>query len=144
MLAVAIAGALLSDFAFLAFFFGAYERRPAVVRDYHADLVEALRWARPRLDAADAVFITVSGMNMPYLITLVMTGYDPHEWFKAERDVRTFSESEFEYYFRVGRFHFLYDESSRAALSELRRMTAASACCSSCVRRKRHCAIHCT
>jgi 4-amino-4-deoxy-L-arabinose transferase-like glycosyltransferase len=120
VLAVAIAAALLSDAVFLAFFFGPYRHRPAVIRDYHADLVEALRWARPRIHAADAVFITASGMNMPYVITLVMTGYDPHEWFKAERDVRTFSESEFEYYFRVGRFYFVYDASSRAALHELR------------------------
>ena len=119
-LAAAVVIALISDLVFLAFFFGPYDRRPAVIRDYHADLVEALRWAQPRISSADAVFITASGMNMPYIITLVMTGYDPHEWFTAERDVRTFDESEFEYYFRVGKLRFVYDASSRAALNDLR------------------------
>ena len=49
-----------------------------------------------------------------------MAGYDPHEWFTAERDVRTFDESEFEYYFRVGKLRFVYDASSAAALNDLR------------------------
>jgi hypothetical protein len=70
-------------------------------------------------------------MNMPYIITLVMTGYDPHEWFTAERDVRTFDESEFEYYFRVGKLRFVYDASSRAALNDLRQNDRRRYCSSS-------------
>ena len=120
VLTTAVVIALLSDLVFLAFFFGPYRRKPAVIRDYHADLVEALRWARPRISSADAVFVTASGMNMPYIIALVIAGYDPHEWFTAERDVLTFDESEFEYYFRVGKLRFVYDASSRAALNDLR------------------------
>lgn len=56
---------------------------------------------------------------MPYIVTLVGLGYDPRQWFRDPREVRTFNE--FDYYFRVGKFHYLYDESSLAALVGLQR-----------------------
>lgn len=117
--AIFAAVALRLDVRFLAYFFGPHNQRPVVRRDYHVDLVEACAWLRPRADAADAVFITTKDMNMPYIVTLVGLGYDPRQWFRDLREVRTFNE--FDYYFRVGKFHYLYDKSSLGALAELQR-----------------------
>ncbi len=118
-LAVLALAALLCNERFIVHFFGDNNRRPAVYHGFHADLMEACAWLRPRVDDADAVFITAADMNLPYIVTLVGVGYEPEQWFRAERDVRGFPGYEWEYYFRVGRFHFVHDRSSRAALQAL-------------------------
>ncbi len=107
------------DGAFLRTYFGPRNRRPAVYRAYQADLVEGCRWLRPHLAEADAVFITTRDVNMPYIVALVVLGYRPQQWFADVRIAERFAE--YEYYFRVGRLHFLYDRTSVVALEELRR-----------------------
>ncbi len=87
-------------------FFGEFNRRPWTIASFHTDLVEACDWLRPRLDEADAVFITTSGMNMPYVVTMVALGYDPRQWFRDER--RTFTIEPWEYQSRVGKIYFMY------------------------------------
>lgn len=118
--AVVAGGVLLASAAtFARVYFGTYPRGAAVQTGFHADLWAACQWLRPRYGDADAVFITASGMNMPYVVTLVGLGYEPREWFTDERDVRTFEGLEWEYVFRFGRFHFVYDRSVLAAVERL-------------------------
>lgn len=87
-------------------FFGEFNRRPWTVAAFHADLVEACAWLRPRLDTTDAVFITTTGMNMPYVVAMVALDYDPREWFRGER--RTFTIEPWEYCAQVGKICFMY------------------------------------
>jgi hypothetical protein len=100
-------------------FFGAYNRESIIYHQYHADLIEACDWLRPRLDHMDAVFFTTEMMNMPYIITLVELGYDPHAWFREPRRM-----TDFHGWMRChqyGKIHFLYDTQDQAALTKLAR-----------------------
>ncbi|MBU0641328.1 MAG: glycosyltransferase family 39 protein [Planctomycetes bacterium] len=102
---------------FCVYFFGEHNRQPVVRQDFHADLVEACEWLRPRVADADAIFVTTRNVNMPYIVTLVTMRHDPRRWFDEPREMRTFDG--FDYFFRVGKFHFLYDSSRLAALDGL-------------------------
>lgn len=119
--AVYALAALVAAAGFVRYYFADHPRRPAVYHAFHADLMEACAWLRPRVDSADAVFITASQMNVPYIVTLVGVQLEPEAWFRAERDVRTFEGWEWEHHFRVGKFHFVHDRTSYAALDTLLR-----------------------
>ena len=88
-------------------FFGDYNRRSDVYHLYHADLVEALNWLGPRLTDTDMVFCTTDGLNMPYVVSLVVLNYDPHKWFAEPRNF--FKAGEWDYYTQYGKMHFIYD-----------------------------------
>lgn len=110
--------AIVLDARFLVCFFGEHNRRPAVWRDFHVELVQACDWLRLRLPQADAVFVRPSNMNVPYVVMLVALGYDPQQWFRDSREV--FMVGEWEHYSRVGKLHFMYDlDASRRKLREL-------------------------
>jgi hypothetical protein len=68
--------------------------------------VEACEWLRPRLDAADAAFVTTFGMNQPYIVSAVELGYDPQKWFRDPPEYR--EGAEYDMYSRVGKLRFLY------------------------------------
>jgi 4-amino-4-deoxy-L-arabinose transferase-like glycosyltransferase len=102
-------------------YFAVHPTRPDVYHGFHADLLAACDWLAPRYAESDAVFVTASGMNMPYIVTLVGIEAAPETWFAAERDVRTFDGLPWEYVFRVGKLHFVHDQSALAALAELQR-----------------------
>jgi 4-amino-4-deoxy-L-arabinose transferase-like glycosyltransferase len=104
---------------FLTLYFGANNARPAVYHGFHADLVQACDWLRPRYADAHAIFVTATDMNMPYVVTLVGVRYAPEDWFTAPKDVRTFEGYEWEYYFQVGRFHFVHDRTILRIVREL-------------------------
>ena len=89
-------------------YFGAMNRRPEVYHGYHADLLEATRWLKPRLDHYDAVFCTTIGMNEPFAVTLVGLGYDPRRWFAEPRDWTTMAG--WEVCLRYGKLRFMYDK----------------------------------
>src|SRR5262249_24490268 len=80
---------VVTNVVFLSVLFGEYSGRPAIYHVYHADLVEACDWLRPRLDDYDAVFVTSRGMNQPFAVTLVSLGYDPRRWLDEERQIET-------------------------------------------------------
>ncbi len=103
---------------FLVFFFGDYNRHPATYYGYHADLLAASEWLRPRFDEVDAVFCTTQYINRPYITTLVGLQYDPRRWFDDVRTVRT--PGEWDVYIRYGKMHFLHARLSHPAIKELR------------------------
>jgi 4-amino-4-deoxy-L-arabinose transferase-like glycosyltransferase len=109
---------LAFDGRFLWRFFGEWSGDPYIYYNYQADLVEAARWLKPRLDQEDAVFCTVAGLNEPWSILLVETGHDPRAWLAEPRDRR---EGEYDVYVRYGKMHFMYADLWRP---ELERLTA--------------------
>ena len=95
-------------------YFGEYKRLKEVRRVFHVDLQEACEWIRPRAKDYDAVFCTTSGMNQPYIMMLVHTGYDPRKWGTVDKEVLT--SGRFDIYFRYGKFHFMYKPYAPVAL----------------------------
>jgi len=91
---------------YLRNFFGEYNRRPDVYHLFHTDFVEACDWLKPRFDDFDAVFCTTDGLNMPYVISTVVLGYDPKKWFSEPREFTT--EGEWDYCTRYGKMYFMY------------------------------------
>jgi 4-amino-4-deoxy-L-arabinose transferase-like glycosyltransferase len=121
-LAVAAAAALVTVAVVLNVrhfyrFYVKYNQIPEIYYSFHADLVEACRWLRPRFDKAEAVFCTTERMNMPYIITLVTLGYDPQQWFRDPHRFETIGE--YDYCYRYGKMYFVYDSSSLQAFSAL-------------------------
>ena len=115
VLALAVAA---SSVMYLPRFFGAYNRDPIIYHNYHADLLEACEWLRPRFKEADAVFVTPAGMNMPYIITLVGLEYDPRQWLADVHDVQTVDR--WDYHKRYGKVYFAYDKAAETAIQELK------------------------
>ena len=104
---------------YLYHYYGEYNRRTETYHAFHVDLVKACQWLRPRFDQFDAVFCTVDGMNMPYMISLVAMGYDPSQWFKDPHDF--FADGEYEFCTSYGKMHFIYSQASLEALNKLPR-----------------------
>ncbi len=104
---------------YLYYFYAEYNALPFIYQTFHVDFVEACKWLRPRLDQYDAVFCTSNGVNMPYIISLVTLGHDPHRWFNEPRESVTINE--FDYYTRYGKMHFMYGKSFLPALNQLPR-----------------------
>jgi 4-amino-4-deoxy-L-arabinose transferase-like glycosyltransferase len=111
---------LLSVFVFNArfifHFFGEYNRRSDVYHNYHADLVEACKWLKPHFNDFDAIYITTDNLNMPYVITTVVLGYDPKKWFSEPVETANMLpgsslDPQWDYYTRYGKMHFIYDYS---------------------------------
>jgi len=109
---------LTLDVRFLRYFFGEHGRHPTVYRGFQVALLEAGTWLRPRLDQADAVFVTRTQVNMPYVTLMVALEYGPRQWFRDERVVRAVED--WDYYDRVGKLYFLSTEAARASLAELK------------------------
>jgi len=105
--ALAAVVAVALNVRFLHYFFGDYNRlEETYYLGWHVDLLEACEWLRPRLDDVDAVFCTTQGMNLPHIVALVGLSYDPHEWFRGPRDVRTIGQ--WDRYVRYGKMTFMY------------------------------------
>lgn len=116
-LTVLIIAAAAINVRYLRRFFGPYNQQIEIYYSYHVDLIEACDWLRPHFDEVDAVFCTTQAMNMPYIVTLVALGYDPHRWFSEARDFAT--ASGWDIYTRYGKMHFMYyDDSVKPMLSE--------------------------
>lgn len=98
-------------------FFREFDRSGEIYHAYHVDLLEAMRWLKPRLDQYDAVFCTAQGMNEPFAIALVGLDYDPRRWFAEPRDVRM--NGEWEVTARFGKLWFGYDNSWRVEYDRL-------------------------
>jgi hypothetical protein len=104
---------------YLYHYYGEYNRRTETYHAFHVDLVKACQWLRPRFDQFDAVFCTVNGMNMPYMISLVTMQYDPSQWFKDPHDF--FTDGEYDYYTHYGKMYFMYNKSFLNTLNKLPR-----------------------
>lgn len=81
-------------------------KSPAVWAGFHADLLQACEWIRPRLDDYEFVFCTTTGFNQAPVISLVGLEYSPKRWFEESRSVH--EGPQWDVYLRFGRFHFLY------------------------------------
>ncbi len=97
----------LSTAAHAAYYMTKVRHLPEVRREFHADLVEAAKWLKPRWDQYEALFCTNKGMNMPYIVTLVAADYDPVRWFREPRSVH--NPGEWDLYTRFGKFYTMYD-----------------------------------
>jgi hypothetical protein len=94
---------------YLPWYFTTWNRTPVVYHGYHADLVEAFQWMRPRLPRWDAIYVTTVGSNMPFSVALVTLGWEPERWFAEPRDVGTTTDG-WEVTTRFGPVRFLYGE----------------------------------
>src|SRR5262249_20669190 len=99
--------------SFVRAYFG--DRSPVKYIAFAADLVEACRWMKPRLDQYDAIFVTGNAISHPYIYTLVITQYAPQRWFA---DPKTFIDGPlpngwFRYEqvcLRYGKLHFMFPD----------------------------------
>jgi esterase/lipase superfamily enzyme len=104
-LIVIFAGAIIFFNArYLPRFFGEYNRDPGIYGPLNVDFIEACRWLKPRYKDFDIVFCNASGMNMPYIISLVILEYKPEQWFDDPKLMSRIMEWE-DYKF-YGKIHF--------------------------------------
>ncbi len=96
------------DARYLLRYFGEYGRRPEIYHGYHVDLLEATRWLHPRLERYDEVYVTATGMNEPFAVTLVGLGYDARRWFREPREWTRLGD--WDVCLRYGRMRFLYGD----------------------------------
>jgi 4-amino-4-deoxy-L-arabinose transferase-like glycosyltransferase len=92
---------------YLHYFYGKFSREQYVYINFHTDFVEACEWLRPRFADFDAVFCAAVELNMPYVVSTVVLGYDPKLWFNEPRNFTTIGE--WDRYTRYGKMNFLYD-----------------------------------
>ena len=105
---LALAGVIGLNVSYYPTFFRDFGRRTVIYHDFHADIVEACEWLKPRLDRYDAVFWTVVSTNQPYMVTLIALDYDPDQWFREVRAYRDVHPGR-DICVRYGKMHFLYD-----------------------------------
>ena len=109
---------------FVQRYFGEGRREKLPVAAYAADMMEATKWLRPRLDEhVDAVFITGQAAH-PDIISLVGLRYDPHQWFRDTRQVVQGPLPNGDYngeeiYFRYGKIYFMFDQSSMTTMQNV-------------------------
>jgi 4-amino-4-deoxy-L-arabinose transferase-like glycosyltransferase len=129
-LAMALA-VVLMNVRYLSQFFAEYNRRPFIYHRYHADLVAASRWLKPRLDQYDAVFCTTDALaepikylqqmgadlpvfvpdgsiKQPYIIMLHELDYNPQRWLKEAPEMSDPNGAMYTVCFRFGKICFLY------------------------------------
>src|SRR5262249_10408888 len=91
------------------------DRSPVKYIAFAADLVDACKRMKPRLDQYDAIFVTGNAISHPYIYTLVITQYAPQRWFA---DPKTFIDgplpngwSRYEQVcLRYGKLHFMFPD----------------------------------
>lgn len=121
--------ALASHAYFLYQLFGPFYRTPVTFQNrtydlftaYQSDLVDACNWLRPRLGDIDAVFVTTSGLNQPYIVSLVSLGYDPRQWLadRAAGELRIEQLPQWDVILRYGKMHFLYGSEWQQKLAQM-------------------------
>ncbi len=116
-LVAAVVSVVVINARFYLQFFGEFNRIGPVYHGFHADLVSACDWLRPRLDEVDAVFITTTNMNMPYIVTLVGLEYDPRAWLSGGRAIS--QSRNWDTYTQYGKVRFLYNTTADNALAPL-------------------------
>jgi 4-amino-4-deoxy-L-arabinose transferase-like glycosyltransferase len=98
---------IASNVWYLHYFFGEFNKTREIYHLSHTDFVEACEWLKPRFDDFDAVLCTGDELNMPYVISAVVLGYDPNRWFSEPREFTTVGE--WDYYTRYGKMYFMCD-----------------------------------
>lgn len=111
--------ALGQDARSLATYFGPWRDRPPVYFLFHTDFMQAVRYVKPRMADADAVFWTSTGVNLPFAMALVGLDHDPAVWRSEPRDVRR-NPNGWEYHLRYGKQYFLYGRESAPYVDSLR------------------------
>jgi len=108
---------IINNASFLYFYFYNYSNDPVTYRVYQVDVQQSCEWLKPRLKDIDAVFMTTSKMNQPYILTLVYLNYEPSQWFKDEHLVYT--PGEWDLHARYGKMNFMYSDRWIPGLKEL-------------------------
>ena len=108
---------------FIWSYFRSFRFQKYPVMAYASDVLEATQWLRPRLKDVDAVFVTGSSTH-PYITTLIGLDYDPQQWFRDTREIMPgpLPGGAYKYedvYLRYGKMHFMFGDSSVAALETL-------------------------
>jgi 4-amino-4-deoxy-L-arabinose transferase-like glycosyltransferase len=106
-----------------SFFSDEFGRQRARLNIFPTDIFQAAQWLRPRLDEADAVFITGSAIH-PDIVTLVGLSYNPKKWFAEPRELvrgplKNGAFKDAYVYPRYGKIRFLFDDGSMDALNAL-------------------------
>jgi 4-amino-4-deoxy-L-arabinose transferase-like glycosyltransferase len=112
--------AIASTARFATSFYGEYGRRVDTWQLFNTDLLEAIRWVKPRLGDADALYVSMSvssAMDQPFVLTLVGLDYDPTRWFADSKDVLHREDTDVVRSF--GKVHFLFDAYDTASLKAL-------------------------
>ena len=128
--AIAVAGTIAvigaaEAVAFTRAYFTEMDRIPVKTIAFAADLVDACKWMKPRLDRYDAVFVTGDAISHPYIYTLVVLQYPPARWFN---DAKTFQEGPLPNgWFRYeqiclgyGKLHFLFPGADDGELDRMK------------------------
>ncbi|MEQ8189506.1 MAG: hypothetical protein ABRQ39_16165 [Candidatus Eremiobacterota bacterium] len=108
---------IVNNIWYLYFYFFIANNLPGYYHLYQADLKEACLWLKPRINEADAVFVTTNGMNQPYILSLVYLAYEPEQWLKDEHLIYT--PGEWDIHVRYGKMNFIYGDSWLPAISKL-------------------------
>ena len=118
--------AVFLNVRFLRTFFGEeFYQQKYYVTVYGADMLEVAEWLKPRLKQVDAVFVRGTGVAHPYIFTLVGLSYDPEQWSRDVREIVPGPMPDGAYHFedvylRYGKIHFMFGDSSAAALKQLK------------------------
>jgi len=115
-----VLGALLIGLngRFFNIYFHQYPRCSDLYCLYNGDLLAACDWLRPRMDEIDAVFCTTKKRLMPYSVMMVGLKYEPQQWFRDVRKIH--DEGGWDIHTQVGKLHFMYGDSSKNALMQLK------------------------
>ncbi len=103
---------------FIWLYLGEYPRRSDVYHAQHVDLLAACQRLRPRLDGIDAVFCTVTEMNMPYAVAVVGLGFEPSTWFAEPH--RGLLVGGWDAHVQDGKLNFLYWQEWQPAAAQLK------------------------
>ncbi|MEK6371383.1 MAG: hypothetical protein AABO58_01680 [Acidobacteriota bacterium] len=106
-------------------YFQRLDESPVKFIAFAADLVDASKWMKPRLDRYDAIFITGNAISHPYIYTLVVLQYPPQRWLMDEKRFQEgpLPNGWFRYEqicLRYGKFHFIFPGADDGELELLR------------------------
>ncbi len=114
--------AVVLNVRYYATYFGEYNDRKIIQQQFHADIVEACEWLKPRVSPYDAVFWAVTETNQPYMVTLVAMDWDPARWFSEDKTFVTSGQMYgHDFCGSYGKMHFMYPGYYQRKQQELQR-----------------------
>ncbi|MBI5866275.1 MAG: hypothetical protein HZB38_17530, partial [Planctomycetes bacterium] len=104
--------------SFIRYYFVGFPLEKSTRITFHADLVEACEWLRPRRSAFQAIGFTTREFNQPYIVATTVLQTPPQRW---HGEPRIFDMTgDWDTYHRVGDLYFLYHQSPDEWLASLR------------------------
>ncbi|MEQ8225091.1 MAG: glycosyltransferase family 39 protein [Candidatus Eremiobacterota bacterium] len=108
---------IINNLSYFYFYFYVHDNTPVAYRLYQVDVRQSCEWLKPRLNEIDAVFMTTSKMNQPYIMTLIYLNYEPSLWLKDVHLIYT--PGEWDWHVRYGKMNFIYSDLWLPRLKEL-------------------------